>query len=119
MIRARKTSRWLLVLAFTMRLSSLCWLTVTSIGTGAGMIGTLPKALHYTISFMGHDTSVVLAVGVGGTHFQPRPSVSDYDAEPVKRCRHRMLGSAPITPLAPLTSGPQLSCPCLTCGPLL
>src|SRR6478752_2815212 len=57
MIRARKTSRWLLVLAFTMRLSSLCWLAVTSIGTGAGMIGTLPKALHYTISFMGHDTS--------------------------------------------------------------
>src|SRR4029077_18938804 len=56
MIRARKTSRWLLVLAFTMRLSSLCWLAVTSIGTGAGMIGTLPKALHYTISFMGHDT---------------------------------------------------------------
>src|SRR6476660_596466 len=39
-----------------MRLSSLCWLAVTSIGTGAGMIGTLPKALHYTISFMGHDT---------------------------------------------------------------
>src|SRR6476660_7828777 len=58
MIRARKTSRWLLVLAFTMRLSSLCWLAVTSIGTGAGMIGTLPKALHYTISFMGHDTSL-------------------------------------------------------------
>src|SRR6478609_198256 len=57
MIRARKTSRWLLVLAFTMRLSSLCWLAVTSIGTGAGMIGTLPKALHYTISFMGRDTS--------------------------------------------------------------
>src|SRR6478609_8995195 len=57
MIRARKTSRWLLVLAFTMRLSSLYWLAVTSIGTGAGMIGTLPKALHYTISFMGHDTS--------------------------------------------------------------
>src|SRR5580765_72121 len=56
MIRARKTSRWLLVLAFTMRLSSLCWLAVTSIGTGPGMIGTLPKALHYTISFMGHDT---------------------------------------------------------------
>jgi hypothetical protein len=28
---------------------------VTSIGTGAGMIGTLPKALHYTISFMGHE----------------------------------------------------------------
>jgi hypothetical protein len=22
------------------------------------MIGTLPKALHYTISFMGHDTSI-------------------------------------------------------------
>ena len=43
MIRARKTSRWLLVLAFTMRLSSLCWLAVTSIGTGAGIIGTLPK----------------------------------------------------------------------------
>src|SRR6476646_1313747 len=59
MIRVRKTSRWLLVLAFTMRLSSLCWLAVTSIGTGAGMIGTLPKALHYTISFMGHDTSVL------------------------------------------------------------
>src|SRR6476660_2006288 len=71
MIRARKTSRWLLVLAFTMRLSSLCWLAVTSIGTGAGMIGTLPKALHYTISFMGHDTS--------DQHFSRSPEMRRYN----------------------------------------
>ena len=46
MIRARKTSRWLLVLAFTMRLSSLCWLAVTSIGTGAGMNRHPTKSAH-------------------------------------------------------------------------
>jgi hypothetical protein len=57
MIRTRKTSRWLLVLAFTMRrLSSFCWLAVTSIGRVPGMIGGLPEAIPVYNTFAGHHT---------------------------------------------------------------
>jgi hypothetical protein len=45
-----------------MRLSSLCWLAVTSIGTGAGIFGTLSKQSHYTIAFTGHYTRINMNV---------------------------------------------------------
>jgi hypothetical protein len=37
------------------------------------MIGTLPKALHYTISFMGHDTRILFVYHINtGINFRPR-----------------------------------------------
>jgi hypothetical protein len=60
MIRARKTSGWLLVLAFTMRLSSLCWLEVALIATGAGI-----SARYLRNHSIQHYTSTAFRTAVG------------------------------------------------------
>jgi hypothetical protein len=64
MILARKTSRWLLVLAVTMRWSSRCCSEVTSMGMAAGMMPTILPPCPYKIIFKGHYTSRGLAIGL-------------------------------------------------------